>query len=900
MSFIPQNRIKVFISSAQNIEGDFSWEFIRRKIKEKLQSCIYINPFIIEDSPNELPSNQHFTYNVQNSDLIVFLIKSEVRKGTATEFAVAKKFKKPFLVYFFKEENPDLDVISIKKEIEQNDYCTYCGCLEPSDTIEDKILNDVINNIIQYYKVQHYNSANESKEYINITPTADVSYTKPYSPTKMVMSYFSSCYNCIYDYIGYDYLKNEYKGEKSIFHDIGEKILKWLITGESFYDAEQLAKLIEKSKEIYTDIGWLSKRWEAIKRLLDGDLEEALLLEEQALTLARSAKMPEWIVKDILIDCRNFENEVNSQKKIMSYGRHQQELDASGSLVYLPVSDRFLEDVYSETIREEIKHETQSPNTVTFGTNLGTVINKIENYLFSAVLYGSYIHLIISRLALAQIFYKYWKITGNNYSIYSSLSLYLLNGSSKEFKQLLLKEWDNVYPTITSKADELWLLTDNISINYRDASKQIFIEQLGLYLSDKAFLQAETYLLQYSSSVYWGNAEAYFESIVGVMNRMNHKNLIVALTSIIKENRFNLGSTISKILINIDLKDIPDEILIELNSALTENIASLIERNGNPQFIAILEKQRPDIFSSLSKTPDNGLVGLQQLYYEINLDRGDWHKILGNLISQASTQFQANKSNSSYIGFAARPFYTIANIIDNYFTKEMEDILLTQYFPLCVEILNSQAPLPLKEDCIYSLCSVASCYIKANIAIPDNLRKAVSCCDISEDDEIPFISFSTRAATLQRLLILKVLLGIEGKDTLFQWCFEYSKKDINEREALGDCVLSFLKQASALSDVDLMVLSIVFQLADDEYFSLRLKGIDCLAYILTSKYKDMAEKKLFELTLDTAPIVRNHLIRVCCDPQFPNKELSKQIIKSLTNDANYAIRAYAKSKINNP
>ena len=235
MNYIPQNRIKVFISSAQNSEKDLNWEKVRRKIQKKLQSCIYINPFIIEDTTSELPSNQLFTYNVQNSDIIIFLIKSELRKGTATEFAVAKKFKKPFLVYFIKEGDPDIDVIKIKKEIEQNDYCTYCGCLESTDNIEDKILNDVIDNVIQYYQFHHNNSATELSEYIELDPTADVTYTKPYSPTKTVMSYFSSCYNCIYDYIRYDYLRTDYNGEKSLFHDIGEKILKWLITGESFY-----------------------------------------------------------------------------------------------------------------------------------------------------------------------------------------------------------------------------------------------------------------------------------------------------------------------------------------------------------------------------------------------------------------------------------------------------------------------------------------------------------------------------------------------------------------------------------------------------------------------------------------------------------------------------------------
>lgn len=49
---LPDERIRVFISSAQNEENGFQWEPLRRRIKETLKSCPFLSPFIIEDSPH--------------------------------------------------------------------------------------------------------------------------------------------------------------------------------------------------------------------------------------------------------------------------------------------------------------------------------------------------------------------------------------------------------------------------------------------------------------------------------------------------------------------------------------------------------------------------------------------------------------------------------------------------------------------------------------------------------------------------------------------------------------------------------------------------------------------------------------------------------------------------------
>ena len=100
---IPEERLRVFISSAQSNENGFAWGDVRRRIKECLSVCPYLNPFIIEDNPSTTPSLQFFQSQLRKADLTVLLVKGEVRKGTAVEYAQATKWKKPLLIYFLKD-----------------------------------------------------------------------------------------------------------------------------------------------------------------------------------------------------------------------------------------------------------------------------------------------------------------------------------------------------------------------------------------------------------------------------------------------------------------------------------------------------------------------------------------------------------------------------------------------------------------------------------------------------------------------------------------------------------------------------------------------------------------------------------------------------------------------------
>ena len=56
---IPSERVRVFISSAQNNENGFAWSDVRRRIKDFLKKCVYLNPFIIEDEASSCNGVRH-------------------------------------------------------------------------------------------------------------------------------------------------------------------------------------------------------------------------------------------------------------------------------------------------------------------------------------------------------------------------------------------------------------------------------------------------------------------------------------------------------------------------------------------------------------------------------------------------------------------------------------------------------------------------------------------------------------------------------------------------------------------------------------------------------------------------------------------------------------------------
>lgn len=886
-------RLNVFISSAQRDENGFQWSEVRRKVKKQLEECPYIVPFIIDVIASEIPSTQLFQYEVLKSDIVVMLIKGEVRPGTSTEFTASIKHNKPLLVYFLKDENPSLEVTQLRRAVQDVDYCTYRD-MDTFENIAEVVQSDVIANVIRYYQYDHFTKDEidaGSVEVSTVTVESALSL-KQSTPTKTSIALFSSSYKHLFELLGIDYLSDDTAVAESPLHSFGIAALDWLVSGTPLNCDSEILALIENLRDLYDSTDWLLKRWNAIRFQLSGDYEKALKAEKEALALAKEANLPNWIINDILIDCRNIENEVYNQKrKWIINSDIQKELNNLETIVYLPVLDRYRADIYSALAEEEFKYQTASPNTVFYGTKLGSVINNVENYFFSALLYGSYTHIVITREILAGVLYKYDELTQIQPLLLDCIQVLVVNGDSEQFNKTMDHKWDDVYAGIVSHADEIWALTDTAIPSNKETIKRSVITKLGLYLSDSKFEEAHTFLEGLAPTVYWRTSQDYFESIDQNMCRLNCARVMRMLTGIIKEQRFHLGGKLANIILQMKLDDVPVGVQRAFCDALKEKISFITKNGGTPQIIAALAKQNPEIFSVLSTVPENGLTGIEKVFYDINMGVGDWAEVLTHEIETAKKQFEVNRKPDIYTSFFELPYAMIKKVIRNHYIPSMGEVIEQQFFPLCIDVLTSQAVAIVKNDCLDGLCDVLVFNTALKTKIPQGLFDAISAIEVAKEETI---LNSSKCAFACRVLMAKIILGVANKEELLEWCVGYGKKKTNERIVLAECIEQFIIQELSSGQIDATILSIVMQCFDDEHYIVRRKACNCFALLLNTKYSDLAERKLCEAAIDPSHYVRSQILSLCKGAKIKVPKVCNELFGILVNDANYAIRVGCK------
>lgn len=890
----PSERIKVFISSAQAPEKGFSWEDVRRRIKEKLQKCPYLNPFIIEDVCSELPSNQLFEFQVYSADIIVLLVKGEMRLGTRSEFTAAKRYRKSLLVYFLDDPCPDSEVDHLRKTIQKDDLCTY-RYMKSFNNVEDFIFENVIENIITSYRFQHFQTLQSelpaSGPMEELLPAVNLDYM----PTKKSLGWFQSCYSYLLDILGIWYHKEKKPAEQSDLHHFGVFAIDWLVLGESLESQEMIVQFINQVKtkgDIATD--YLPERWQAIRYGLQGKYENAAAILQEAKASAESKKAPSWIINDMLIDIRNFEySQGASQREFFPRSEAQQKIEQLESILNMPVLDRYSKEIFENIYKEEFRVETASPTSVLIGSGLDQAITLLLNYFFSAILYGSYTHMCVSRTMLAQILYMYAKIYDNPGMMIRSIKLYLIAGEEKKVKEILTSQWDHLYLDLIKEADALWKCSKLCAPLLQDALRQLVASKLGLYLSDQAFSEVEEYLLQFSPKVYWGNSEDYFECILANISRISPEHTVEMILDIIIQKKFHMGRKISLIIMQLEMAKISVVTQEKLRDALQEQIPFIMDNNGIPQMISALEQENPEVFSCLAKIPDNHLVDLEKEYYEIHVGRGDWSKILFLTFQMAKDQFAKNRQPEFHAEFAYEPYRTISSIIRNS-PEENRNFVYEQFLPFATEVIRSTADVGTKGNCIACLCEIVSAFKMTATDIPPEMQEAICNFSLSKEKGIEKVFLGTPTTLAYRILTLKTLLELSEPEEFLDWCVEYTHKQTIERRVLIECIELFLKgQAAKIKEKQFIALSIVLQSFGDEDSSVRIKSCDCLVHFLDTEYHEIAEQRLYDATFDSSHWVRNHVLALCKDGKISNIAFRSHLLESLSKDSNYAIRRYA-------
>ena len=883
----PSERIRVFISSAQDDEDGFVWSDVRKKIKLTLSKCAYLNPFIIEDEASPKPSLQFFQRQIERADAIIFLIKGVVRGGTMAEYSHAVSLNKPLFVYFQNHENPNISVIKLKKDIQTYDRCTY-KYVGDFDSIEKNVWNDLMNSIVRSFQDGCSYLSVDTKEHCVTELPKEHLFSNQMVLSNTELKKFGSCYNYLFDLLKYNHLKKDV--EESEFHSFGCALIRWLMTGEWDISDKEVDAFILGCDGVYSKTEWIKKRWNAIQSFIKGDIPVSLSYEKEALSIAKQESETTWIINDILIDCRNLENDMSYiNKQFLVENEYQNEIDNQNYLVFVPVLDRYLTSVYEQIDKDRFRVETASPGTHLFGTGFSSAVKELVNYLFSAAIYGSNTHCQIVRKRFAFLLIEYAKITGEDELAFDGLKQFILFGDNDNYKLFLKSSWDKLYSFIATKADELWKLIKYVPIQYRDRMKKDMISTIGLYFSDDIFLEAEEYIYNCSSDVYWGNSEDFFDAILNTLGRLNPERVIKAIIPIVAERRFSLGNKLSHIILYIDLKQVSDNSLMELAQALEKQLAYIVSHNGDPQMIAPLVERSCSIFKFLESMQDNGLNGLQLLLYKINTGTRDWVQVLKGELESAKAQFEANKKDGVFYDFRMNPYEMISYIIRKESQNiEINDILQDELIPLSIDILNSQVAIKTKETCVACLCDLLSLFNNRKEKIPKELIKAIQSIDLKNGDD-PFIFGSQKSLEI-RILMARILCGILEENSILQWCVDFNNLKVNERIVLIDCIEKFLFYQH--EKIDLLIISIVLQCSSDDNPNVRGIAYRCMSYIIANHQDDTIERFFCNGIFDPSAYVRSTILSVCKNDVLSNS-LSTQICELLCNDANYTIRKRA-------
>ena len=888
-------RLRVFISSAQDEENGFAWVDVRRRIKDRLSKCACLNPFILEDVASIFPSTQLYQTMVQRSDIFVLLVKGVVRPGTSKEYALAVKYHKPMLIYFLHEDKPEQSVTDLKNDIISKDRCTFQP-VSNFDKIEDTVWEHIMINLILSFQDRNcsglYDSDNSDS---NINDDRIKRIDKGFA-SKAEISKFQSCYSYFYEMLNIGFLKKEEKEkekQESEWHKLGCILIKWLVTGVWEISDNEKRAFISAGAQLLADKKCLQKRWNAIIASMSGDTKKAFSQEKQALKRARDAKEPEWIINNILIDCRNMEMVINDQQRKRVYpGQFQSELNSLKSMICFPVADRYLTNIYENIEKDEFRQKTASPYTELYGSNLSAVLTDLANYLFTAALYGSETHMQLSRKILAQIFDRYSGMANNARLRYEALRQFILLGEVSSFASYIETYWNDVYSFVASKSDELWKLTDYTPINNRGAMKLSVLSKLGLYFSDNEFKKAEQYLYDYSESVYWGNSEQYFETILNTINRLNENKIVQAITPIIADKRYSMGNKLSNIFLCMDLGKVSNKYLLPLTAALKERLADIISKNGDPQMIAALVNRNKELFTELEGLEGNGLSGLEKALYQINLGTEKWETVLREEIKMARDQYTKNKEGNVYYGFMYDPYSMISNIIRKRANNEaIDQLIIEEYIPLAIDVLGSSAPVQTKEPCVACLCELLGYFREKGIKLPHELKDALRNVDIEKGND--FFSSDGRKALEIRLLMAQIIAGIKDIDSLLQWCVDFGSLDIKNKIVIIDCIEQYYyHNKERAGQMNYLLLSIALQCSTESYPEIRRRAIKCLAYVNQNETASIAINKA---VYDPSVRVRMTLLELCRSGVLP-KKMGSSIKKSLQNDANYTIRREARER----
>lgn len=501
-SLQPGRKIEVFISSICGDKGKY--DHVRAELKKAIEETGLANVYLFEGKgAASMPAGSHYVFALEDSDICIFLIDNAdgVTPGVQKEIDTVRKNNIKALYYFCDET--EKEQTALQQSLMGAQYAKSKTISKFSDLIQNGC-RDLIDDITATY--HHYCKGRllwKQESQIQEVQHIDVAETEP-TPLKTMPKAVLKNIDKTSDYLlkfALGHTFGRYPDEEEKSGDIDDWCLQFLpilFEGKSIKQFNVTMYLEDLKKSQTEDhFAIVQIRWQAIQAYFMGDLQKCVEYLESALKLAKEAKQPAWVIKDILVDLRNQQITLNNTKNIFySQSEAQQELTDSEEELYYPLIDRIHESLYGKIVEELYKNKIESPYTVTLGGSYEHYGNLLASSYVIAMYNGSLTHIRLIYEKLKDfIFYLSCKFSDWHLRK-RLLQLAIFDGKDKEFAKLRDSFPELLNQMSAVDAAEIMDFCSNHPLPHRRFTSQLRgFGALSYYLNDEDFKRYEELII---------------------------------------------------------------------------------------------------------------------------------------------------------------------------------------------------------------------------------------------------------------------------------------------------------------------------------------------------------------------------------------------------------------------
>jgi len=856
-----KRKVNVFISSNEDASR---YAIVRKALKHMLEATNLVNVYVREtDSASSSDIVTEYLEELSRADVVVFLIsnKDNASQGVVNEYQKAKEQKKKCLFIFCK------DGVSGKTQIQLEQEQTLGPMYRSIESFDDLVhtaYESVLNDISKAYTRIPLQDGSTENNPVKFDVSAAL-----ISPSVLISPKFNFDNFALLDA---EFARQfGFVGEtpaSSDFDKVCAQMFQCAICVNGADDS--LFSLLEKEILAFHEVTLhevLKNRIEAIRQYFEGNLQGCVEALKAAYECAKdNENIPNWLLLDILIDCRNFGSKFKESQGTWGLDFEWQKLiNENKETVYYPVLDRFAEMHSTALIKLLREKEIESPYTISFGGNNDYYKWGMQAFVV-AVSNASLTQILSVDTRLIEAFASLCRIYNDHKLFIELIRLLLIRQPTKDIDKYVRVLGARHEISSINELDTKKLIDSVLLMPTEHERKKALIavfRHFGYYFSDEEYNRLVSLfwevITDYCSenTAFFNSTESIIEALKSNWERID-RNRAIDFIIYILENRTMFIKKVNSLLsfIYLDIDTFTEENRQKLFCAYLGLLWQYAEGKRDDHIgISVcrgLEMLRR-LFPLHSDLIDANVHEYHPKYYlenySLEFDLPDESGVAINhiekLVNSAHSRNRTQGSGGKYFGYASNPLDTLSNMI-RFDAGQISEADISSIIEVAKETLHTStqeasAKISAVELLLY-ICNLRGVELFGKYGATfhndkEEIEKAFFDSSFSKDSAF-VLSFY--------LLMLDIRFGNSCTDDLLS---AFSIPNIPDythiKMSKALCTFSFKNEWSNIEDALLYsILQFVLMGCNHNDSDVRLHSIDALFEFLRTKHSQLVSEQL--------------------------------------------------------